>query len=177
MKPCSSKKQKSNFEPEKPRRAIVFDNMHGFFQQENGMERTPSATTAAITSICFCASFASVFRSPERPFITKIRIAPTFSYWDGSMFASLICSRIASRRCCVKRFIADAGTTPTRQQGHLRLLRQRRYRSQSFPLPCGSPPSVRMSARRASARARRFCTVERGNPMSSPIRLSDHPAK
>ncbi len=28
----------------------------------------------------FCASFASVFRSPERPFITKIRIAPTFSY-------------------------------------------------------------------------------------------------
>ena len=34
------------------------------------------------------------------------------SYWDGSILSPLIFSRMASRKCCVKRFIADTGTTP-----------------------------------------------------------------
>ena len=31
---------------------------------------------------------------------------------DGSILSPLIFSRMASRKCCVKRFIADTGTTP-----------------------------------------------------------------
>lgn len=60
----------------------------------------------------FLRQFCIGVQKPRKAVHYKIRMAPTFSYWDGSMFASLICSRMASRRCCVKRFMADAGTTP-----------------------------------------------------------------